>query len=351
MLLDAIILTCSDSFNHERSTSAVYHLLNGKQSIQTVQDCRTYHLESFYGIYPTLHKQVFDRKINDLVNHQLLSSISPQQSSIPTSIGIEWLAHVKAQLPLNHYNGLALHKTDQLFYARLLLIIQILTNKKMNESSYIPIIEDQSVYRWIKEDYLKSKPHVREHLQLIYNELRLLLNEENEQYANLFVDRITAYQHYGMSLEQLALTYKINIHDVPLMITAIVHHMIIRIKSNKRQFPFMSQLLKDLSTDGTISQSAMQTYELIKKQYSINDIAYQRRLKRSTIYDHIVEIALYDLDFSIRPFVSYAKQHEIINAVKQKKTFKLKTIKENISEEISYFQIRLTLAQANLRLE
>jgi len=255
------------------------------------------------------------------------------------------------QLPISHFDGLALYKTDNLFYARLLLIIQVLTNRKMNESVYIPIIEDKSVFHWMKNIYLKSKPHVQEHLQMIYEELWLLLCQENEKHANMFVDRITSYQYYGMSLEQLSMKYKIDLYDVPLILTATIHHIINRIKDNGRDFPFMRFLLTDLSTDGMISRSAMLTYEFIQKQYPIEEIAHIRRLKLSTIYDHIVEITLYDQNFSIQPFVSHAAQQEIISTVKEKKTFKLKSIKENISEDITYFQIRLTLTKANLSLE
>src|SRR5699024_9397322 len=120
-------------------------------------------------------------------------------------------------------------------------------------------------FHWLRSVYLKPKPRVEKHLQMIYKELQLLLSQMSEMLAQLFVDRLTSYKHYGMSIEQLSLKHKINRYDVPLILTAMVHYMINQIKDNGRDFPFMRFLLHDLSTDGMISKSAMQTYELIQK--------------------------------------------------------------------------------------
>lgn len=351
MLLEAIIIQSSRAFQKERSISAIFHLLKGKASIQTVQDSQTYRLTAFYGIYPSLTKQTFEQIIHELIKHQYLSYVSNQQTGYPTKQGLHWFKDIKQALPLKHYQGFLYHKTDQIFYLRLLLMIQVLTNRLMNETSYIPIVDDPAILNWMKHVYPSLKHEPKRYLQALYEELTQCLEQCDEQAAHLFVDRITTYQHYGMSLDQLAHTYQIKRTDLPLWFTAIIHQILKQITAKKEAYPFLNQILTGLSVNGMMTQSAQKTYEWIQKQYSLAEIARIRRLKLSTIYDHLVEIALFDKQFSIRPYVSEQVQHEIIQAVKATKSFKLKTIKDHVSDDISYFQIRLTLAATDIELE
>lgn len=43
----------------ERSISAVYYLLQGKQSIQTIQDAQLFGLTEYFGVYKNLTKRRF----------------------------------------------------------------------------------------------------------------------------------------------------------------------------------------------------------------------------------------------------------------------------------------------------
>ncbi|KPD00884.1 hypothetical protein LR69_00966 [Geobacillus sp. BCO2] len=74
-------------------------------------------------------------------------------------------------------------------------------------------------------------------------------------------------------------------------------------------------------------------------------IAEIRRLKRSTIEDHIVEIAANVPGFSIAPFVDDEKAAAIRAAAQALRTRKLKEIREALDGKVSYFEIRLVLAK------
>src|SRR5699024_10441567 len=90
--------------------------------------------------------------------------------------------------------------------------------------------------------------------------------------------------------------------------------------------------------------SASKTYELFNQSKNLQEIVQIRDLILNTIYDHVIEIALYDADFDVRRLVSLNISNEYINYVETNKIFKLKDIKDNINKEISYFQIRLVLS-------
>ena len=93
-----------------------------------------------------------------------------------------------------------------------------------------------------------------------------------------------------------------------------------------------------------LTDSANTTAKLYKKGYSIEQICLMRKLKTSTIEDHLVELAMNDSDFSIEPFVSTEEQQQIFEAIEAYETKKLRTLHE-ILPHISYFQLRLALAK------
>ena len=92
-----------------------------------------------------------------------------------------------------------------------------------------------------------------------------------------------------------------------------------------------------------MTKSTSVTYKLLKKGFSIEDIAAYRKVKKSTIEDHIIEIVLNDPQFPIDDFIhkDTLKKIKKTAAIVGKK--KLRPIKERL-ENVTYFQIRLALA-------
>lgn len=163
----------------------------------------------------------------------------------------------------------------------------------------------------------------------------------------IFIDRFTGYKQYGMSIEQLSNMYHISIHDIHLLLVGVVHFILDKVISKPANYSLLYRLIKDIYPIRPISTSTLRTYSLLNEQYSISEIAKIRRLKENTIQDHIVEIALYDDMFSIEPYVTKQIKKEIVQAVLKTNSFKLKTIKSIVGDQVSYFQIRLVLTTMN----
>lgn len=96
-----------------------------------------------------------------------------------------------------------------------------------------------------------------------------------------------------------------------------------------------------------LTDSAQQTAQLYEQGYSMEQIVQMRKLKQSTIEDHFVELAMYEPNFSIGPFVSYDEAQKVWQASKQYQTKKLKILHEALND-ISYFQLRLVLAKGEV---
>ena len=72
MILEGIILSCLSKLQTERSISAVYHIVTGKKSIQTVQDIHLYHLQAYFSVCQHLPKSQFDQMITDLTEQEMI---------------------------------------------------------------------------------------------------------------------------------------------------------------------------------------------------------------------------------------------------------------------------------------
>src|SRR5699024_11615352 len=103
------------------------------------------------------------------------------------------------------------HEINIVFFERLLLLLQVLTNLKMNHSSYIPVIDRPATTKWMKYYYQKQNLQVNIQLEKVYDELFSMLITFSEGEAEMFVDRLTGFQHYGMSVQQLANRYEITV--------------------------------------------------------------------------------------------------------------------------------------------
>lgn len=352
LLFKGILLMCSANIQGERTISAVFHLLKGKRSIQTVQDGHIYELDDFFGIYPKLKRDDFDLHIQELCESgDITTDITNNKVCLITKQGEDALAKLHSYLPYHYFKGLSYHSFSVIFLNRLLLLVQVLTNKKKNNSTYIPIIDDQIITSWVTRIYQTLKLDVNNTLEMFYEELHFLLTYLSEEEASIFIDRLTGYKHYGLSTQQLAKKYEQTVHDVHVLFIGITHYFIHIIMQNSEKLPFMMLLLEDLSLVPFITQSANKTYAWIKRGYDLDDIAIKRQLKINTIYDHVVEIALQDVSFPIERYVSKQNQKTIIEAIHSAKSSKLKSIKKHLDEHISYFQIRLTLAAMNNVLE
>lgn len=347
MQLEAIILNCIRKLNGERTPSNAFHLLKGKKSIQTLQDARIYQLEDYYGICGNipLTLKSFDQLIDRMLHAGFLSV--PEDNNkvcLISDRGNSWLKDSKGAFYDEYFHGLKYNDMDGIFYLRLLLLIQTLTNMKMGNNRFMPVTDKPEVESFVRQLYKRLKPKEEKALSQLHFELHTLMSGFPDTHAHLFTDRLTGHNRYGLSTAQLSMKHGIDQMDVMLILNGMVHRIMDTVNRDKAAYPMLYLLKKDLSEPTLISQSAHRTRVLLNQGYSAGQISSMRKLKENTIQDHIVEIALYDEGFSIDNFLSPSIQETLSRILKNNRTYKLKDIKSQASEEISYFQIRLYLA-------
>jgi uncharacterized protein YpbB len=340
MQLESIILYSVKQLNRERTIYSVYHLLNGKKSSQTIQDAHLFSLKKFFGIYEQLTRDSFDEIHQSMVEKNWLINIGEQRYDVTTS-GMTLLENK----PLPKYiNGWTFHQISSLFWERLSLLIQVVSNLAFRESRYIPIQKNKDVHIWLKAALKDITVPRMEMGTAVYSELNECFNTVKDMDPSLLVFRLTGFQQIGLTPLQVAKKLNLDFHDYQIGFTNTLHYLIQKIMEDGNQFKILPYLIHDLMQDDELTLSSRKTQALLLKGYSLDMIANLRHLKLSTIEDHLVELALNVKDFSIDTYVDSELQNMILEVSRQKVTKQLKVIKEKVGAA-TYFQIRLVLAK------
>jgi uncharacterized protein YpbB len=343
--IESIILNCLHQINSERTIYSVYHLLNGKKSSQTIQDAHLFSLKNYFGIYEHLTRDAFDEIYHRMTEKEWLINDGEQHYSL-TASGMTLLENKRVP---KYINGWKYHQITKIFWERLSLFIQVISNLSFGESRYLPIQKDREVHVWVKTA-LKDIPISRRDIgSIVYKELTECFNGTSDIDPSLVVFRLTGFQSIGLTHDQAAQQLNLNVHDYHIRFINTIHFMIQKIRDFETDFEILTFLIKDLIQEDELTLSSRKTQKLLYQGYTLEKIANIRNLKLSTIEDHLVELALHVKDFSLEPYVNHELMKRILEISRKKGTKQLKVIREEAAEA-TYFQIRLVLAKYGDRL-
>jgi uncharacterized protein YpbB len=178
---------------------------------------------------------------------------------------------------------------------------------------------------------------------MLLTELHALLEtSEMEIDPTVLVARLSGYQSIGLTEMQTIDLLGLDENSYRFQFQALLHCLLRSIEMNPSAYPLLARIAV---TDELhqLTASTKKTYELLTKGKGIAEIGQIRRLKESTIQDHIVEIALFIHTFNIDRFVDKPLQEQIKEAIQKASSKQLRKIREII--EVDYFQIRLVIAK------
>ncbi|KGX92290.1 hypothetical protein N781_18025 [Pontibacillus halophilus JSM 076056 = DSM 19796] len=339
-----LLLHCITLLKGERTYSAIHHALIGKKSSQTFQDIHAYGLTPYYGVYKSLKRTQLEETLRAMQQDGTIAinegvPVLAAKGRACYKEGLESYAH-----ELTWFNGLSLQHMSEPVWSRLLLFVQTAANIVKGQHQFIPITDKPEYVSFVRKMYHEQKTQLSQSLTSLYNELYPLLKDMPSEFAELITYRFTSANIYGMSKSQLAQHTHETVHDVEVKFSCSVHYILERAMADSTNFPWLYTFIADQIQEIPITESAKKTLDYINQGYSLQQLTRIRRLKLSTIQDHIVEIALVHPSFSIEPFISSKAAQDISHQVKQLNTNRLKVIRESLGEQYSYFEIRLVLA-------
>ena len=342
--LQMIILYCLQKLNGERTIYSIFHLLQGKQSSQTIQDAYLYRLTAFFHTYPHLKRQELEKIIIFFNTNGWILATADNHYMVTVEGERVLLSLLSKKTFPPYLDGMNKQKQSFLFWERLSLLIQVTSYLQKRDSKYIPIQRRPETIYWIRT-FLKQTSHNRKVLgSNLYLEIVSCLDEEPSIQPDVLVVRLSGYRSIGLTSQQAAKKLNLEISEYYYEFLNTLHFMIAKIENKSHQFPILSALIEP-SKKTVLTQSTEKTMELLQQGYPISDVMALRQLKKGTIEDHIVELALKIPNFSIEPYVTKEKQVKIKQAAKQSKTKQLKVIRHMVEQDVSYFEIRLVMAK------
>ncbi|WP_438318383.1 helix-turn-helix domain-containing protein [Sporosarcina sp. FA9] len=338
MNLSSILLTIISRMDGERTIYNGLHLIRGKKSGQTLQDVEYYNLKAFFGIWPKLAIELYDEAVDQLIKSDYLSI---QENSIVhvTEIGKK----LSSTLPTYHFNGWDYRGNEIVFFSRLSLTIQTISNFRVGSKLFIPTERDYEVQIFVKNILYKQPINnpsfsieVMEELQYYIESSRMV-----DLHKVILLHRLGGYGITGWTWNQLSESLKLNVVTIRLYFIEGLHLLLDAIEiSGKAQF--LRKLTDNIKVSTYLTDSATKTKRYFEKGLTMSNIAEIRRLKMSTIEDHFAEMSINDSYFPLNQFVKNEDIRAVINMAHKLKTKRLRLLKNEFNH-LSYFQIRLIL--------
>ena len=344
---DWIILTLIKKIDGQRTTGGIYHLLTGKRSAQTIQDAYLFDCYEITGSFKDLNRNSFEGVLTDLSKKGLLKAGHDENTFYLTRAGEREL-HIlsnKYKLP-DGYNG---GKYDwsgaaALLWERFSLLFQSLSFLAAGKKTFIPVTYRPETQRWVKQQFHGLNTSVEAINEKLYYELVHFLELLPEREASLFVSRLTSPGRTGKTYNQLTADFNDDPQYARLYFQSVLHRLL-EIAKDPSRYPLMFSIINDLNPHQILTWSAKETNLFLKQGRTLEQIMESRGLKKSTIEDHVIELALYDPGFSYGQFICQSDAEAILQAADQLETKRLKLIKDKLGSEYTYFQIRLALTQ------
>ncbi|CAN7340962.1 helix-turn-helix domain-containing protein [Rossellomorea sp. LjRoot5] len=341
--LHYVILYCFLQISGERSVYSVFHILKGKKSSQSIQDAHIFHLQPFFLSLPKLKRPFFNQKVKELEKEGWITFGESDNAQVSLEGSKAVKEHFLGDPFPSDMNGLIYGDQTRLFWMRLSLLVQVLSNAKQQETLYYPVQRNKHIQEWVK-DCIRTHPN-RDHLSSqLYKELTTLLNTQGND-PSLLVYRLTGYRDYGWTEFQVAEKKGMDPEECRFRFLNLLHGMLTEIEKDPEGYPLLYSISLKSEHRQNLTISTSKTYDLYKRGHTLEEIAQIRKLKLNTIEDHVIELILTEEDLAIEPFITREEYVNVLKVMKEAQTKRLKPIKEKLPH-LTYFQIRVAIAKA-----
>lgn len=355
-MLSAVALNAMIPLANERTLQAVYYILRGRKASQTLQDVHLYSLYPYYRMFPRFSKENWDKIVSNLVQRGCIqirtdAGMNGKSTFMVTTEGVRYAAdlsnHYQLARWLTPFSAALMTFNLDTFWKRLHLLVQTVSQIAAARMDFIPVVTDRRIQSWVKSQLQSGEERERWQVHL-GDELYKLWSPHPMQVQQILVGQLTGSGHTGRTSRQLAVEMDLAPLQFQLMFRYGLASSVERLQQEREAFSLLKVLLDadhDERGDVRLSESAAKTYALIQRGIPKADIARIRRIKESTVEDHLVEMALRCPEWDASEYLSPELADSIVRTSEKLGTGRLRLIKDHLGAEVSYLHIRLALAR------
>lgn len=337
MAFASILLRILSKLDGERSVQAAYHMLRGKRSGQTLQDIDYYEMKPYYCLLPKLTEVQFHEAVERLQAEQLITQLDGLVSL--TSAGQARVANEREW----EFNGWVYRGKEREFFKRLALTVQTLSHFNHDVIVFHPIQREWAVQQFVKAFFRDYPVKEKKTASALKSELLLALEKSGltDLQKEIVANRLSGYQLTASTWDQLSDRMNTPSLTIQFIFLESLHKLLNYIYAQP-QLIYLNRLAAGCRTESFLTDSASKTKELFVQGMTIDQISAVRHLKRSTVEDHLIEIASHSDQFPYLDFLEQEDIDRVLHAQAALQTSRLRRLKEEFAE-LTYFQIRLVL--------
>lgn len=340
--IDTFILNLF-SHGYKVRTGSFYHLLKGKRTISVLSNAFLYDALPFFKLFPTLKEIDYQRIINRLLNDKFLV-VYDEKVAITTK-GMAYLKNNRKSVKCPDINNFKYAKNDASFFDMLLFATQVLAELSQENKEYQPIelnsFRQYQLKNWLAKRLQKTSK--REFIKEFIGEWQALFTYLTETEELFLANHLSGNQQIGKTTFQIGDYLSYSSLESFLMYKQIVHKILDRITQQSDNYPLFFSLYDLIYQEG-YNQSAKVTYQSYLVGKTIEQIAQDRRIKLSTVHEHLLEMALIDSTFPFEDWLSNSLLSElkgINDNFPIYREWKYNDIENEVSGELTYFEMRL----------
>ncbi|WP_088809627.1 MULTISPECIES: helix-turn-helix domain-containing protein [unclassified Listeria] len=322
--LDEYLLFMVHTFGRARKKPFLYAVVTGKRTGQAVTDTHLFRAKNYFGLAPFLKEEVFLLRLHGLEEAGFIrideAGVVPVTELDPSTYFIE-----------NEWNGFFMQDLPHHFFEHLLLAVQVVSNKHHQNRHYLPIVRNKKTQIWIKR-WLNRHKNEHDLAEKLFLELKMWLERPDITYQDLYVGRFSGGDRIGETAMQICERLEVPLWNGYFEWLRGLHVL----HAKKTDFPLLSEFM--CADQALLTKSGLATYELFQSGQTFEQIVQRRRLKKSTIEDHFVEIqaTFPHLTVPFRP------DDAVLLKLSEHSFLTLKEMKE-FMPDLSYFELRLAV--------
>ncbi|WP_219054412.1 helix-turn-helix domain-containing protein [Lactobacillus sp. Sy-1] len=276
------------SAKQPRRIRVIENTLTQRRTVSTLFWGMRYGINDFMGLLPKLDSNTTTGELKRLINAGLVVQ-SDASHYLLTAAGAAWVH--KAFHQFDYHEGVKMNARFNLrqFRSRFLLAVQIVSEFSYQNSHYYPMLindrEDQFIKQWFH--HFKSKALVNELTSL----LNAFLSGMSDQLAYQFSTILNGHSTTGMTIFQQAAKFKSPVAPRLVDEWQLFSCLVKFITIHQNDYPSLVSLLNGTQRS-LVSNSAQQTYQMFLNRPQIDWIARARRIKLSTVREHLLEVAI-----------------------------------------------------------
>ncbi len=293
-------------FNQERpvTTSQLLHVFQGKRtpSMFYMMEANQWHHGFSYNT--SITRQDLQQTLQLLLQKQYLQE--EKKGYLLTNKGAEE-CHLYFETHYYPQNIKTFTYTNVRlpFWNQLQLFTQVFSEFSYHNTQYVPVIKHPYYQENIRLLFQGQKDKKETLLKQWSGEQQFLFERLEEKQANVLANLLTGHHILGETKAQIAEKLQMELLAFDFYLQDILETVITLVQKNSSPLVLLNMILKQLhlATNLGLSASTKDTYQLLKKGYTIPKIANVRSIKENTVREHILEMAFVFNNFPYQSFV------------------------------------------------